>query len=173
MVNRPFRANDVQVDTVRRARCRITSCRWTGPDRPGYQEANGDRQGHLDWHQNGEPDGDAQHSQPTVPAGQLRDHIDADHVVMVRLGRVAAALSRTAESAVQILEQIRMDTAEDQELHARAIAALRGSLDKAKAGLAGACTDGSMPPGSVPHADVADAAVGVQAEGRGSGSGSG
>ena len=171
MVNRPLRANDVQVNTVRRAGCRITTCRWTGPDRTGYQGANGDREGHLAWHRNGEPDGDTQHFQLTVPAGQLRDHIDADHAVMVRLGQIAASLSRTAESAVQILEQIRMDTAGDQELHAQAIAALRGSLDKARAGLAEVCADVSVATGSSPHADVAAAAGETERHGVGSDSG--
>ena len=51
----------------------------------------------------------------------LRDHIDADHAVMVQLGRIA-------EIAVQMLEHINMDTVEDRELHARAVGALRARL---------------------------------------------
>ena len=51
----------------------------------------------------------------------LRDHIDADHAVMVQLGIVA-------DAAVQMLEHINMDTVEDRELHARAVGALRARL---------------------------------------------
>lgn len=51
LLNRPLRANDVEVITVRRARCRIPGCDWEGPDRAGgYSDANADRQAHLDWH---------------------------------------------------------------------------------------------------------------------------
>jgi hypothetical protein len=50
MPSRPLRANDVQVDTICRARCRIPGCGWKGPDRDTYNEANDDRQAHLTWH---------------------------------------------------------------------------------------------------------------------------
>ena len=53
MANRPLRANDVQVDTIRRACCRIPGCRWTGEDRSTYQAANEDRQRHLTGHREG------------------------------------------------------------------------------------------------------------------------
>jgi hypothetical protein len=53
----------------------------------------------------------------------LRDHIDADHAVMVQLGRIA-------DAAVKTLEHISMDTDEDRELHARAVGALRSRLDE-------------------------------------------
>jgi hypothetical protein len=52
---------------------------------------------------------------------RLRDHIDADHGVMVQLGRIA-------DAAVQMLEHVNMDTVEDREFHARATGALRGRL---------------------------------------------
>jgi hypothetical protein len=52
---------------------------------------------------------------------RLREHIDTDHGVMVQLGRIA-------EAAIQMLEHVNMDTDEDRELHARAVAALRGRL---------------------------------------------
>lgn len=55
-MNRPVRANDVEVDIIRRARCRIDGCGWTGEDRPTYQAANDDRQKHLTWHRLGQPD---------------------------------------------------------------------------------------------------------------------
>lgn len=60
---------------------------------------------------------------PETEIQRLRDHIDADHRVMVQLGRIA-------ESAVQMLEHISMDTDEDREFHARAVGALRGRLDE-------------------------------------------
>jgi hypothetical protein len=50
MPSRPLRANDVQVDTIRRARCRIPGCGWKGPDRDTYVEANIDRQARLTSH---------------------------------------------------------------------------------------------------------------------------
>jgi hypothetical protein len=50
MRSRPLRANDVQVDTIRRARCRIPGCGWKGPGRDTYVEANIDREAHLTWH---------------------------------------------------------------------------------------------------------------------------
>ncbi len=53
----------------------------------------------------------------------LRDHIDRDHLTMVQLGRIA-------DAAVKMLEHVNMDTDEDRELHDRAVAALRGRLDK-------------------------------------------
>ena len=52
---------------------------------------------------------------------RLRDHIDADHLVMVQLGLLA-------DAAVKMLEHVNMDTDEDRELHARATGALRGRL---------------------------------------------
>lgn len=52
----------------------------------------------------------------------LREHIDADHAVMVKLGRLA-------DAAVRMLEHVNMDTDKDRELHARAVGALRGGLD--------------------------------------------
>ena len=58
---------------------------------------------------------------PEVQA--LRDHIDRDHAVMVKLGLIA-------DAAVKMLEHISMDTAEDREFHARAVGALRGRLDE-------------------------------------------
>ena len=54
---------------------------------------------------------------------RLRDHIDTDHGVMVQLGLLA-------DAAVKMLEHVNMDTDEDRELHARAVAALRGRLDE-------------------------------------------
>ena len=57
LLDRPVRANDVEVEVIRRARCRIAECGWTGPDRPTYQAANDDRQKHLTWHREGEPRG--------------------------------------------------------------------------------------------------------------------
>lgn len=54
---------------------------------------------------------------------RLRAHLDTDHGVMVRLGRIA-------DSAVKMLEHISMDTDEDRELHDRAVGALRGRLDE-------------------------------------------
>jgi hypothetical protein len=54
---------------------------------------------------------------------RLRDHLDRDHGVMVQLGIIA-------DSAVKILEHVNMDTAEDRELHARAVGALRGRLSE-------------------------------------------
>jgi hypothetical protein len=51
----------------------------------------------------------------------LHGHLDADHAVMVQLGHLA-------ETAVQMLEHVRMDTDEDRELHARAVGALRDRL---------------------------------------------
>jgi hypothetical protein len=55
ILNRPLRANDVEVETVRRARCKIPDCGWKGGEHQLYPGANADRQGHLDWHRNGEP----------------------------------------------------------------------------------------------------------------------
>ena len=54
MANRPLRANDVQVDTIRRAYCRIPGCKWVGEDRSTYNTANDDRQRHLTWHREGQ-----------------------------------------------------------------------------------------------------------------------
>jgi hypothetical protein len=54
MANRPLRANDVQVDTIRRAYCRIPGCKWVGEDRSTYNAANDDRQRHLTWHREGQ-----------------------------------------------------------------------------------------------------------------------
>lgn len=56
--DRPLRANSAEVETVRRARCRIPGCGWAGPDRPSYQAANEDRQAHLDWHRLAKPAGE-------------------------------------------------------------------------------------------------------------------
>jgi ATP/maltotriose-dependent transcriptional regulator MalT len=59
---------------------------------------------------------------------RLREHIDTDHGVMVNLGQIA-------DAAVQMLEHVNMDTDEDRELHARAVAALRGRLDEIAAAM--------------------------------------
>jgi hypothetical protein len=53
----------------------------------------------------------------------LRDYIDADHGIMIQLGRIA-------DAAVKMLEHMNMDTGEDRELHARATSALRGRLNE-------------------------------------------
>jgi hypothetical protein len=74
-----------------------------------------------------------------ILAGPLRAHIDADHGVMVQLGIIA-------DAAVKMLERINMDTAEDRELHARAVGALRGRLDE----LAAAMKEANEPAGSSP-----------------------
>jgi hypothetical protein len=76
---------------------------------------------------------------PEVQA--LRDHIDADHGLMVQLGIIA-------DAAVKMLEHISMDTDEDRELHARAVGALRGRLDELAAGLkeANEARDGECQP---------------------------
>lgn len=63
---------------------------------------------------------------PEVQA--LRDHIDADHLVMVQLGRIA-------DAAVKMLERVSMDTDEDRELHARAVSALRDRLGEIAAAM--------------------------------------
>jgi hypothetical protein len=54
---------------------------------------------------------------------RLRTHLDADHAVMVQLGRIA-------DAAVKMLEHVNMDTDEDREFHARAVGALRARLDE-------------------------------------------
>lgn len=56
-------------------------------------------------------------------AESYKQHLDTDHAVMVKLGRIA-------DTAVRMLEHINMDTDEDRELHARAVGALRGRLDE-------------------------------------------
>jgi hypothetical protein len=66
---------------------------------------------------------------PEVQA--LRDHIDADHAVMVKLGRIA-------DAAVKMLEHVNMDTDEDRELHARAVGALRARLGEMAVTMKGA-----------------------------------
>jgi hypothetical protein len=53
----------------------------------------------------------------------LRAHIDADHGVLVQLGRIA-------DAAIKMLEHVNMDTEEDRALHTRAVGALRGRLDE-------------------------------------------
>lgn len=55
-LGRPVRANDVEVATIRQARCRIPGCGWKGDEHDAYLYANGERQAHLDWHRNGAPD---------------------------------------------------------------------------------------------------------------------
>jgi hypothetical protein len=60
--------------------------------------------------------------------GSLIAHLDADHAVMVELGRIA-------EAAVQMLEHIIMDTDEDREFHAGAVGALRGRLGEIAAAM--------------------------------------
>lgn len=64
----------------------------------------------------------------TAQIARLRDHIDADHGIMVQLGIIA-------DSAVKMLEHINMDTDEDRELHARAVGALRGRLSELAAAM--------------------------------------
>ncbi len=63
---------------------------------------------------------------PEVQA--LRDHIDADHLVMVQLGIIA-------DAAIKMLEHVSMDTDEDRELHARATGALRDRLGEIAAAM--------------------------------------
>ena len=59
----------------------------------------------------------------------LREHhIDCDHGIMVQLGRIA-------DAAVKMLEHINMDTAEDRELHDRAVSALHGRLGELAAAM--------------------------------------
>jgi len=45
-----IRANAVEVVKIYQARCRIEGCCWRGGLLGSYQEANGHRQAHLDWH---------------------------------------------------------------------------------------------------------------------------
>jgi hypothetical protein len=54
-MNRPLRANDVEVEVIRRARCKLPDCGWKGGEHKLYPEANADRQAHMTWHRNGEP----------------------------------------------------------------------------------------------------------------------
>ena len=44
------RANAVEVAKIFQARCRIDGCGWSGELLGSYQEANSDRQAHLDEH---------------------------------------------------------------------------------------------------------------------------
>ena len=46
----PVRAKDVTVAHVYQARCQRPGCSWSGELLGTYQEANGDRQAHLDAH---------------------------------------------------------------------------------------------------------------------------
>lgn len=45
-----IRANAVRVAKIFQARCEVTDCDWAGELLGSYQEANGDRQAHLDEH---------------------------------------------------------------------------------------------------------------------------
>jgi hypothetical protein len=52
-VSAEIRANAVEVAKVgssRQAVCRIDGCDWHGVIYPAYQQANDERQAHLDWH---------------------------------------------------------------------------------------------------------------------------
>jgi hypothetical protein len=46
----PVRAKDVQVAHIYQARCRVDGCNWSGDLVGSYQEANSERQAHLDEH---------------------------------------------------------------------------------------------------------------------------
>lgn len=59
MADRPLRANDVEVETFRRARCRRPGCGWKGGEHKLYPEANAERQEHMTWHRMGDPDPEA------------------------------------------------------------------------------------------------------------------
>jgi hypothetical protein len=45
-----IRANAVKVAKLFQAQCQIDGCDWAGELLGSYQEANIDRQDHLDWH---------------------------------------------------------------------------------------------------------------------------
>lgn len=45
-----IRANSVEVAKIFQARCRIEGCDWSGELAGSYQDANGDRQAHLEEH---------------------------------------------------------------------------------------------------------------------------
>ena len=48
-----IRANAVRVDNLFRARCQLPGCGWTGGEHGAYQDANAEREGHLNWHRLG------------------------------------------------------------------------------------------------------------------------
>jgi hypothetical protein len=56
-VSAEIRANAVEIVRLgtrrHQARCRIEGCGWAGELRGSYQEANGDRQAHLQEHRDG------------------------------------------------------------------------------------------------------------------------
>ena len=53
-----IRANAVEVFKIFQARCRIPGCGWTGELLGFYQEANQDRQAHLEEHRQEEASDD-------------------------------------------------------------------------------------------------------------------
>jgi len=70
---------------------------------------------------------------------RLRSHLDAVHLVMIQLGRIA-------DAAVKMLEHVNTDTGEDRELHARAVGALRARLDEIAATMKEANEAPPVPP---------------------------
>jgi hypothetical protein len=48
-----IRANSVEVAKIFQARCRVEGCGWAGKLPGSYQDANADRQAHLDEHRDG------------------------------------------------------------------------------------------------------------------------
>ena len=53
VVNDSIRANSVEVAKIFQARCRVEGCGWTGELRGTYQDANAERQAHLQEHRDG------------------------------------------------------------------------------------------------------------------------
>jgi hypothetical protein len=46
----PVRGRDVQVDKLFRARCHRPGCGWTGTEHAAFQDADAERQAHLNQH---------------------------------------------------------------------------------------------------------------------------
>ena len=46
----PVRGRDVQVDKLFRARCHRPGCGWAGGEHAAFQDANAERQAHLNQH---------------------------------------------------------------------------------------------------------------------------
>jgi len=65
------------------------------------------------------------------------EHIAVDHDRLIRMGEVNYGLVRLADDALGVLASVRMDTAEERDMHAQVVAALRGRLAASRAAVQG------------------------------------